>query len=317
LFQLDEFGHMVQSVLCQNKPQKHILEIWQNFTQLSTSASSTFGGTEYAVHPDSEEAKKGDKKGPEMIVNPHVCIHATSTPGQFWEALTEGAIHDGGFARYLMFISPEQYPDAEMNATTPPPDSLIEAVKIMSAGEGALTGLSGLMHHSAESAPRLVPYGRGVQEMVIELNRKQTLKLREDENSPMNSVIGRSIENTLKIALIAAVSDNPKTPLIEMRHLKWASELVDYCIKTAIEDASSRMHESQHKLNQDEVLNAIRKAGEAGLSKNVLTQETRYKMTPRARKEALEDLIDANAILVEEKKQEGRGRPSQVFHALI
>ena len=317
LFQLDEFGHMVSSVLSQGRPQKHIVEIWQNLTQLSTSASSVFGGTEYAVHPGSDEAKSDEKKGPEIIVNPHVCIHATSTPGQFWEALTEGAIHDGGFARYMIFISPEQYPDAKVSPRTPPPASLVEAVRIMAAGESQLRGLSGLMHHSAKSDPRLVPYGPGVEEMVTELTRKQTLRLRKDENSPMNSVIGRSVENCLKIALIAAVSDDPKTPLIEMRHLIWASELVDYCIKTAIEDAKTKMLETQHKVNQDIIYGAVKGAGDKGISKHALTEQTRYKMTPRARKEALEDLIESHAILVEEKRPEGRGRPSQVFHAMI
>lgn len=314
LFQLDEFGHMVKAVLAPGRPQKHVVEIWQNLTQLSTSASSTFGGTEYAVHPSSDEAKSDGHKGPEIVVNPHVCINATSTPGQFWEALTDGAINDGGFARYLMFISPEQYPEAEMNPYEPPPQSLIEAVQVMAAGESTL---GGLMHHKVKADPRLVSYGPGVEIFIRDLLRKQTAKLREDENSAMNSVIGRSVENAIKVALIAAVGDDPKTPLIEMRHIRWASDLVDYCIATAIEDAASKMHETQHKTNQDLVLDAVRRAGEKGLSKNVLTQKTRYKMTPRARKEALEDLIEARAIVVEEKPGEGRGRPAQVYHAMI
>ena len=74
LFFIDEFGHFVQAVL---DPQSHAhyrREVMTQLTVLSTSATETVIGTEYA---NQEERPRQD------ICEPCVCIYGTTVPHTF------------------------------------------------------------------------------------------------------------------------------------------------------------------------------------------------------------------------------------------
>ena len=72
VFQIDEFGKFLANVIDKRRAPKHLSEIWDLFTELATSAGTTFLGAEYA---DQRERPRQD------IVEPCACIHGVSAPG--------------------------------------------------------------------------------------------------------------------------------------------------------------------------------------------------------------------------------------------
>ena len=102
LFQIDEFGKFVANVADKRRAPKHLSEIWDLFTELATSAGTTFFGAEYA---DQRERPRQD------IIEPCASIHGVSAPGPFWEALKSGSLQDGSLARFLVFRSDDDIPD--------------------------------------------------------------------------------------------------------------------------------------------------------------------------------------------------------------
>ena len=90
LFQIDEFGQFVASIIDKRRSPKHLAEIWDLLTELSTSAGSTFFGAEYA---DQKLKPRED------IIQPCCAIHATTVPETFWPALRSGSLQDGSLAR--------------------------------------------------------------------------------------------------------------------------------------------------------------------------------------------------------------------------
>ena len=75
LFQIDEFGQFLGSIVDKRRAPKHLAEIWDLLTELSTSAGSTFFGAEYA---DQKLKPRQD------IIQPCCAIHATTVPETFW-----------------------------------------------------------------------------------------------------------------------------------------------------------------------------------------------------------------------------------------
>ena len=96
LFQIDEFGRFMANVVDKRRAPKHLSEIWDLFTELATSAGTTFFGAEYA---DQKERPRQD------VIEPCTCLHGVTAPGPFWEALRSGSLQDGSLARFLVFRS--------------------------------------------------------------------------------------------------------------------------------------------------------------------------------------------------------------------
>lgn len=102
LFQIDEFGRFMANVVDKRRAPKNLSEIWDLFTELATSAGTTFMGAEYA---DQKERPRQD------IIEPCTSVHGVSAPGPFWDALSSGSMQDGSLARFLVFRSKDDIPD--------------------------------------------------------------------------------------------------------------------------------------------------------------------------------------------------------------
>ena len=126
LFQIDEFGKFVANVADKRRAPKHLSEIWDLFTELATSAGTTFFGAEYA---DQRERPRQD------IIEPCASIHGVSAPGPFWEALRSGSLQDGSLARFLVFRSDDDIPDRNRRPTplSDLPAELLAAVQAVAA----------------------------------------------------------------------------------------------------------------------------------------------------------------------------------------
>ena len=127
LFQLDEFGQLLGSIVNKRHAPRHITEIWDLLTELCTSAGGTFFGAEYA---DQKQRPRQD------IAQPCCCVHATTVPEPFWAALQEGSMVDGSLARFLVFQTDDDVPDR--NRRPKPigevPAELVAALQAIAAG---------------------------------------------------------------------------------------------------------------------------------------------------------------------------------------
>ena len=126
LFQIDEFGKFVANVADKRRAPKHLSEILDLFTELATSAGTTFFGAEYA---DQKERPRQD------IIEPCASIHGVSAPGPFWEALKSGSLQDGSLARFLVFRSDDDIPDRNRRPAplSDLPAELLAAVQAVAA----------------------------------------------------------------------------------------------------------------------------------------------------------------------------------------
>ena len=125
LFVVDELGLFLNGVTGRRVPA-HKGEVWAELLRLYSRAKGTYRGTEYA---DAAKRARVD------LQQPHACFYGTTTPSTFWAALEGGAMTDGSLARFLVFLTDQNYPARNRRPglwTTP--GDLADGLRAIAAG---------------------------------------------------------------------------------------------------------------------------------------------------------------------------------------
>jgi hypothetical protein len=95
-------------------------------TLMSSGLASAYIGAEYA----------DQKARPRVTIEqPCACIWGVTVPGPFWSALEGGALADGSIARFLVFLTDDDYPERnETPASMDPPPALVSALQGIARG---------------------------------------------------------------------------------------------------------------------------------------------------------------------------------------
>lgn len=290
LFQLDEFGQFLAGALDKRRAPKHITDIWDNWTELYTTASSTFFGTEYA---DQRERPRQD------IVQPCCGIHATTTPGTFWAALQSGSMIDGSLARFLIFQSDTPIPDRAKRPAdaSDVPEGLAAALRAIVAGADVWRAAAGNLADAGAAAdpkPCTVPMEPAAEQLLDGLADELTDRQREAVGTPSSAILARVWENVAKVALVRAVSAAPDAPTITADHVRWAIAIVTWCTETMMAEAERFIADNDLEAEAKRVHRLIARAGEGGITRSELFAKTRF-LTARRRAEILAELVESRA----------------------
>jgi hypothetical protein len=303
LFQIDEFGKFTANVADKRRAPKHLSEIWDLFTELATSAGTTFFGAEYA---DQRDRPRQD------IVEPCASIHGVSAPGPFWEALKSGSLQDGSLARFLVFRSEDDIPDRNRRPaplSDLPPD-LVAAVRAVAAvGTGCARGnLANVGAPATKPDPLTVAMDAEAAAIFDALDEHMTEHQRAAVGTDRSAVLARVWENTAKVALIKAVSANPADPMIRGADAQWAREVVDHCTATLLIQAERHLAETDVERWHKRAIEHVRSAGPDGIRHSDLSKRLQT-VDLKRRHEIIQSLIEGEQIRAVESVGKGKGRP--------
>ena len=299
LFQIDEFGKFMANVVDKHRAPKHLSEIWDLFTELATSAATTFMGAEYA---DQKERPRQD------IVQPCACVHGVTAPGPFWDSLSTGSLQDGSLARFLVFRSEDDIPDR--NRAPRPlrdvPQPLIDALKAVAAvGSSRRGNLAQTESATTAPAPLMVGMDPAALKVFDDLDLEMTARQRAAVGTERGAVLARVWENTAKVALIKAVSADPDTPVIHEVDALWAKDLVAHCVGTLLQQSERHLADTRIEKHHKRVLEIIRAAGPSGIRKRDLTRRTQF-LDLKVRHEVLLTLLESEQITCVSVSTRGR-----------
>lgn len=301
VFLLDEMGRFVKSVTGP-RVASHREEIWTNLTELYTSAGSIYLGAEYS---DQKLRPRID------IVQPCCSIYGVTVPGSLWSALEGGSMADGSLARFLIFLTDNDYPDRNKRPDKIVfDDELIASLQAIANGAGEPSDLPPLS--SMEPDLYEVPVTHGAVAMLDRLTDDQTDWLRSQSGTNATSVIARFWENVNKVAMIRAISDCPANPVITEVHVVWATKLVEHCTRTLLREADRFVADNQTEASHKRVLDIIRKAG--SIRHNELTKKT-YNLRDKERNEIIAALVEGQQIRKIVDKSDKPGRPGATYTA--
>lgn len=305
LFQLDEFGHLLQGVLSHRAP-KHLSDIWHHLTELSTSAGGVFQGAEYA---DQKERPRQD------IHQPCACVYGTTVPTSFWRALEGGSLIDGSLARFLLFTSDNDYPERVRHPRPmqPVPEALIAKLQAVAAGaEGHDYGgnLAAAQSAGAPATPYTVAFDAAAQRAFDRLSDDQLEWQRQARGQSSNAIIARIWEHAAKVALVRAVSLNPAQPIVTGPVAAWAVVLVDHCVKGLLTEANKHVSDNETEAKHKRVLEVIRRAG--SLTRNELARRTQF-LNRRERDEIVASLVEGGQVAAAAERKDGQNKPTAIY----
>ena len=318
LFQIDEFGHFMKSVLNPRATSSHRRDVLVKLTKYTGAATRLVKGTEYA---NKKERERID------VHEPCVCLYGTTVPAPLWEAFGLGQVDDGSMARMLYFRSPLDYPDhcnPALSAREVPPQ-LAAAMRRVVAGIGADNDFAFRAAKAqmldGRNRPGLirVDYDLEAASMAEHLATEQVALKRQHGASGFAPVWARWLEHINRLALIRAISSNPVAPQIGTVDLAWARALVGQCICTLTREAEQNMADSHNEANLKRLLGVIRKHGP--MNGADLARKTQF-LNRRDRLEGLAHLEESGQIIVQQQSPppgapgRGPGRPAFTVRAV-
>ena len=307
IFQLDEFGLMMQSVQSKGSG-RHSQEILDNMMKLFSSANTTYISTEYA----------DQNTRPRVSIDyPCININATTTANDFYKALNSTQVVNGYLNRFLVIDESEKKRSRRTKGKSKSeiPESIIKWIddayylRSIRAGGCSIVGVNPnapfVVNKDAEATALFDKY-----EDEIEYRMNNTSKTENDI-----SLLVRSWEHADKLALICAIGDNSQAPEIKKEHAEWAIEFVCYHTDRLILAIKDRIADSEFEQDCNDYYLTIMRSAKRGINKREMGRMRPFaKHQQRDRASILNSLMSAGKIdfVVIPKKTQGRNREAYV-----
>ena len=304
LFQLDEFGLMLQS-LKQKNPGRHNAEIMINLMKLYTSATTKYKGTEYA---NQKERPRID------VVFPCVNIHGTTTGETLFAALSSTDIITGYLNR-LIVVDTTDMP-------VKPPRSLVDDIEIPAEIIGWIEEVTrrervrGNLARMAGYTPTRVSKTQGARQIFDQFRQDVGQRIIASRGTDVASLWQRMWEHADKIATICACAENLDNLAVTEQHARWAIRFVTYHAERLVKLVRDRIADSPFEQALNDFYRAILSAGTRGVTERDMN---RYKPfcshPPKDRRPILETLLKGEKIVLTRVNASGAGRPRIAYVA--
>lgn len=297
--QIDEFGGFVRDIT-DRKAGSHQRAISTDLRDYYSASSTFFEGAAYRGTP------------PKRIYNPMLNIHGTSTPEQFWSAMSSASAEDGLLPRLILFHVTGKKPPTvvpERDVRNVPHTLLMRMADVAGIDVAKQRGnLSGIATPAVTGKkPYVIPWTEDA--LGIFRSVKETIDEKEGavaaESQPF---VRRIIENAIKLAMIASVGIDPKRPMITEAVFEWAVAVAWTCAAAMLAEVAERLSDNQREANYKKIEALIRKSGAKGITEGRLADRCKA-IDGWQRDEILKDLDKTGRVSLMEGPKGKSGRP--------
>lgn len=300
LFQLDEFGLMLQA-LQQKNSGRHNKEILINMIRLFSSADSVFVGTEYADQTNRPTVR---------IEYPCISIHATTTPETFYAALESKNVVDGFLNRFLVVdLTDKPRPHLEERGLYPdPPASILNWIERATSANhrGNLARFNAPVPVVVQATPEAREH---LREFSYYCEHQESVHAK----TGIDAIWSRALEHAHKIALICACADDLVKPKIELSHARWAVHFTGHHTEYLTRQVKERIADTEFERLANEFFLAISEAGARGVTERDMNRFKPFcSQPPKERKPIVETLVKGGKIALSKVKTAGRLRVAYI-----
>ena len=250
---------------------------------------------------------KAGKEPPGTIDQPCLVLFGTAIPQHYYEALSERMMTNGFFARTLVLESGKRARGQEPRCR-PVPSRVMETASWWGAfrpGPGNL--------EAWHPEPAIVEPTEAARTLLADTRAEADDRYAEAEangDAVGTTVWGRVGEQTRKLALVYAVSEDHLTPRITEDAVRWASRLVLHQTQRMLFMASEHVAETPFQSECLRVLRKLRDAPDQHLAHSVLLK--RMKVDARMFQHIITTLEQRGDVVTETRQT--LGRPGRFYH---
>jgi hypothetical protein len=272
-FQTDEIDGLLVSIN-QAKDARHE-SIMSTLLRMYSASNSVF-----PMRP------KAGKTSSEAIDQPSLVVYGTAIPNHYYEALSERMLTNGFFARNIILESGPRSAGQEPRVR-PLPDRVLEAAKWwgdFQPGKGNL--------ENWHPEPAIVEYTDEALKWFSDSRKEceNQYSLAESRGDPVGTTVwGRVNENSRKLALLYAISDNHRSPQIDLAAAQWATRFVMHQTRRMLYMAHSHVAVNPFHADCLRLMQKLREAPDRMLTHSVLLK--RMKVDAQTFQKITETLI--------------------------
>ena len=302
LVTIDEAGHFFKNANAHgnthaNTIKPALLELW-------SSAGKIWKG--------KQRARANGKTQPVVIVNnPSVCFLGATQPEVFFGGVSADDIRDGWIPRTLFFFTRYQC-RPQIKECTAIPEEILSTVKEWTKEPELKSGCADTHDDGGETAdakdtndvtqtkmqpdPIVVPISDEAKKL-LEKCANSAFRMTTTE-STFAGLYGKVVENTIRIALILAVSrsmDTPDKAIIYAIDIDYAFRLVMFLVMTMEDVFKANLAENGTERQNKRLYRIIKEAGTEGITTSLLTGKSRW-LSGSGRRKILDDLVASGDI---------------------
>jgi hypothetical protein len=299
----DEVGIVLQAMSGKNAAgyartvRKSLLELYSRSTAIWT-------GKEKA---DEEKDSSGDP-----VWFPTVSMIGFSTPSEFYKGITPDNLDDGFMAR-LTLVQATKRPgrrDAR-SLLDGPPDDLLQLLKLHEETAPKVgASFNGAAYRDSKQRPGMFKlfWSKEAKERWLGIEQWQLDFL--DERNDYEGIMGRTAEQTLKYAMLRAISRNPTKPRCEVDDIEWAYAIVQQSIDIIDEGVREYLTSNDFEALHKTIYRFVKNSGEDGIARSEITRKREVNANVKG-KHDYENAIKWLEMqeLIETRITTGRGRP--------
>lgn len=294
LYLLDEFGKFIKRTQSANA-SPYVSGILEILMKLYGLADGTYRGGWTKTNKETQR---------QIIIQPHVCLYATTTPEQFWPMMTSDLVSNGFLNRFFVFQNDEEQPlEQEV--------SEVEIPKFIKQRIADLYALPRIPVGADASVPQpiTIPIEKSARECLLEAMKKWKEKS-TDQSNKARDLWKRANDMCRKVCLIlsSAGLSSGGISSIGLDHLEWTVKLVDTLCEESSKNAQLYLGSSNHERHMLRLLTKI-KDSEGGISNRDLSRCT-TDLPVKYRNDLLAQLAETGQItetIVQNNKRSSKG----------
>lgn len=297
----DEVGVLFQSMGGKNAAS-WARSIRKSLLELYSKSTAVWTGKEKA---DEKQDSSGDP-----VWFPTVSMLGMSTPTEFYAGITEANFGDGFMARLTIIgaTNPPRRQNGKSLLKTP--TLLVERLKKAYLAVPTKGNLAVAAVRDAKQKPVMhqCAWGVGAEERWKEYEQWQIDYM--FDKPEYEGIVGRTAEQTLKIATIRACGRDPANPVVEVEDVEYGYSIVQRSIDMIDDGVRKHMSGSDFESLHKKIMAFVEEAGKDGIAKSVLLRKRGMGAAkPQEFDGAIKFLVESDQITSAVTGNKAAGRP--------
>ena len=309
---MDEFGKRLESIAkASNSNKEDALQVLME----------SWGRCHGTIRPDNYSlmnmtSKQQKEAMDRSTIKPAITLLGMSVPKNFYGALSTGRIVDGFLNRFIVVESKLPRVVGKMVPFIEPSHNVCEWVRKVRETKNEMEELS-KNNAELDFKQRVLIFDSDSKKLLTNLAYKLIEEQDELEKTGLEVLLSRTREKAMRLALICALADNPKTNIIRGDVTKWAIDYVYYYDHLLVNNCEDKVAGSETEGKIKQVLSFIRSQGDIGISKRDIDRREIFRsMKSYEVKEIIERLKNSGEIQEKDIKVKTTGRPTKRIVAI-
>lgn len=290
---MDEFGRSLR-VMTNDRAPPHLVQLLTTIMELTGCADS------YIM--EKRRAEHGSKVQPRRVIQPNLCLYATTVPGRLYQGLTPDEVTDGFLPRWLVFESDCPDPEFQEQRITTISRALAEHINGWVQRPAVEVGPGGNLDFQVP----IIEMTPAATALLSARREQWNQNKRHARGKGLDALWARAAEHALRMALIRGAGDQG---LIDEASLMWASDLTDHLLARMSTQALANLATNDHESTVHKVQAFLRKERVVTLSAFTIRFQWLKK---QERDNLLSMLLDAGQIAIQKTGNAGRPK-TEIF----